>query len=303
MHTVEARGGRYHIVNGEGVSVKDYGHKHTATSKLEAFNTVADPTEQLLTSPAARYPINKRFEFTSALVQMVVDGITPSAIVTGDGGLGKSHTVLESLYASDMEDISLLEMEEGDEIECKNADGSFRYYNIVKGFSTAKGLYEMLYDNRHNLIIFDDCDSIQKDANAINLLKGALDSYDKRTISWQKSAGFGDDYPRTFQFEGGVIFISNMTQERLDQALRTRAMCVDLSMTVAQKIDRIEFVSKERKFLPDYTAEVKAESVELIREHMTDANELSIRSLINVCKIAKNGNADWKDLATYMLTN
>lgn len=35
------------------------------------------------------YDINKRFEFLNQLTGLVVDGITPSLIVTGEGGLGK----------------------------------------------------------------------------------------------------------------------------------------------------------------------------------------------------------------------
>ena len=34
---------------------------------------------------------------------------------------------------------------------------------MVKGYSTAKGLYRTLFENNGMVIIFDDCDSILKD--------------------------------------------------------------------------------------------------------------------------------------------
>lgn len=36
------------------------------------------------------YNINERFTFLNKLTGMVVDGLTPSLIITGEGGLGKT---------------------------------------------------------------------------------------------------------------------------------------------------------------------------------------------------------------------
>jgi hypothetical protein len=59
-----------------------------------------------------------------------------------------------------------------------------KVFTQIKGFSTAKNMFRTLYENNGSTIIFDDCDSILKDAIAINILKAALDSYDKRVITW-----------------------------------------------------------------------------------------------------------------------
>jgi hypothetical protein len=136
---------------------------------------------------------------------------------------------------------------------------------------------------------------------ALNLLKGALDSYGKRIISWNADMR-DDDLPRSFNFEGRVIFISNMDQDRIDQAIRSRSMMIDLSMNLDQKIDRMEYIAKSAEFLPEYDAKCKTDALALIREIKTECKEISLRTLISVTKI-RASNKDWKELATYILTN
>jgi hypothetical protein len=73
-------------------------------------------------------------------------------------------------------------------------------------------------------------------------------------------------------------------------------------MTLDQKIDRMEFIAKSAEFLPEYDAKVKQDALDLIREVKTEAKEISLRTLISVSKI-RASNKDWKELATYILTN
>ena len=242
-----------------------------------------------------RFGINTRFEFVEKLVNMVASGVQPSAVITGEGGLGKTYTVRKTLEDAGLEDMTAIlnEAEDGDVIE--NA------YITIKGFSTAKGLYRTLYENNGKIILFDDCDSILKDPVALNILKGALDSYDRRYISWNAEMKESDDLPRSFEFTGSIIFISNMDQDKIDQAVRSRSMMIDLTMTDEQKIDRMEHIALSGDFLPQYDAEIKTDALNLLREIKDDVKEISLRTLIAVAKI-RASNTDWKDLATYMLT-
>jgi hypothetical protein len=91
-----------------------------------------------------------------------------------------------------------------------------------------------------------------------------------------------------------------MDQSKVDQAIRSRSMMIDLSMTLDQKIDRMEHISKQKDFLPEYTPKVKADAVEYIRELKHEAKEISLRTLISIAKI-RSANTDWKDLAKYIL--
>lgn len=241
-----------------------------------------------------QFSINDRFMFTEQLVSMVATGATASCVITGEGGLGKTYSVLKALKAAGLTDIS--EYAAGDIVATRMS------YRVVKGFSTAKGLYKILFENRNSVIVFDDCDSILKDPDALNLLKGALDSYDKRLISWNTSVS-DDGLPRTFEFRGGIIFVSNIQADKISQAIRSRSMNVDLSMTTDQKIERMETIMSSDQFLPTIAQEMKRDALVTIRENKDTAREISLRTLINVTKIRASGNSNWKQLAKYMLVN
>jgi hypothetical protein len=251
-------------------------------------------------SKAEKFDINERFEFVEGLVNMIASGLTPSAVITGEGGLGKTYTVNKTLVKSGLKDLSDAgALEVGSVLNRKNS------FTSVKGYSTPKGLYRTLYENKDSVIVFDDCDSILKDPVALNLLKSALDSYGKRIISWNAETGFGkdDDLPRSFEFKGRVIFISNLSQDKIDQAIRSRSMMVDLTMTEDQKIERMEVIAQSDEFLPEFTADQKKDALELITSLKDDAKEISLRTLISVTKIRASGNKNWKGMATYILCN
>ena len=237
------------------------------------------------------WDINQRFDFLADLVTMVARRQAVSVVVTGPGGLGKTHTVMAALRAAGLKDAS--------DMNSYGRDGLFR---VVKGYSTAKGLYRELYENRDNVIVFDDCDAVLKDPVALNLLKGALDSYDRRIISWNADIR-DEDLERSFQFTGRVIFISNIRRENLDAALLTRAYCVDLRMTTEQKMDRMAVLTESEDFLPEFDIRHKREALALIREVGDQAREISLRTLQAVTRIRAAKSKNWEQLATYTLTN
>ena len=241
-----------------------------------------------------RFCINQRFSFVEKLISMVASGVQPSAVITGQGGLGKTYTVTKTLVNAGYKDASTLaDFQVGQVVQRS------KLFVTIKGYSTAKGLFRTLFENNGSVIVFDDCDSVLKDPVALNLLKGALDSYGKRIISWNADMK-DEDLPRSFDFTGKVVFISNKAQNDIDQAIRSRSMMIDLAMTLDQKIDRMDFISKSAEFMPEYSTEVKTDAMNLIRELKDDAKDISLRTLISVSKI-RASNKDWKDLAEYML--
>ncbi len=253
------------------------------------FNTEPAPTVE------SRFSINERFGFVSDMVTMLSLGDQASVIVTGPGGLGKSFTVTQALRQSGLTDVSLTEDFAVGETLSKNS------YRVIKGYSTPKGLYRTLYENRNGVIVFDDCDSVLKDPVSLNLLKGALDSYSRRIISWRADLR-DDDLPTTFEFKGRVIFISNLSSNQIDQAIITRSMAVDLSMTPQQKIERMKFILDSDEFMPEYPRAMKHDALNLIDSLRDNVKELSLRTLIQVTKIRKaNPNGNWKSLAEYTI--
>lgn len=246
-----------------------------------------------------RFGINERFDFLTDFVNMVSDRTSASLLVTGEGGLGKTFTVGKSLKDAGMQNTMDLVGFGSDDVLTEKQ--SSKIYTVVKGYSTAKGLYRTLYENRNRIVVFDDCDSILRDPVALNLLKGALDSYDRRIISWNAESFGDDDLPRSFEFKGGVIFISNLPIFKIDQAIRSRAICVDLSMTTEQKIERMGHIIKSDEFLPEYELTVKEAALKFLDKMQNEAKELSLRTLISVTKVAGRGK-DWERRAEYLLT-
>ena len=223
------------------------------------------------------FDINQRFGFLNDLTTMVVNGATPSIIVCGQGGLGKSHSVTKTIEQNNLEPYE---------------------YVFFKGYSTARGLYNTLYDNNGKLIIFDDCDSVLDDKVAVNILKSALDSYDKRTISWMSKVSKSDEYPQHFDFTGRIIFISNKSKEKIDEAILTRSLTVDLTMTPDDKISRMEAILGS--ILPEYDMADKRAALEFLKS-VKDEVSLNMRMLIMVTKMCLQYPDTWRNLATYMV--
>ena len=225
------------------------------------------------------FSINERFNFLNDLTKMVIYDVTPSLIIVGEGGLGKTHSVAQAIDVTGLQGCE---------------------YIFIKGYSTARGLYNTLYDNSDKLIIFDDCDSVLEDKVAVNILKSALDSYETRTISWMARMNKNDKYPQQFDFNGRIIFISNKSKTSIDGAILSRSLTVDLTMTPDEKIERMTTILPN--ILPEYDDEVKAEALNFLNENKEGSN-INMRTLIMVIKMANSNPDTWKSMASYMLNS
>ena len=207
------------------------------------------------------------------LTRMVGKGIQPSLVVTGMAGMGKTHIVKDTL-----QQLGLRE--------------SFEFVHY-KGRATAAGLYITLYENSDKIVILDDCDSVFKDDDAVNILKGALDSYDTRYISYITSKELKDSYgnavPRQFNFTGRIIFISNYEQSRIDEAIESRSFVQDISMSTEQVFLRMEQLIN--KIEPAIKKEHKVQALEIMKciNEKYDGVEINIRSLIKASRIIAMG--------------
>jgi len=225
------------------------------------------------------FSINQRFDFLNDLTKMVIYDVTTSLIVTGEGGLGKTHSVNQAIDVTGLQGCE---------------------YIFIKGYSTARGLYNTLYDNSDKLIIFDDCDSVLEDKVAVNILKSALDSYETRTISWMARMNKNDKYPQQFDFNGRIIFISNKSKSSIDGAILSRSLTVDLTMTPDEKIERMTTILPN--ILPEYDDEVKLEALNFLNENK-GSDSINMRTLIMVIKMRFSNPDNWMDMASYMLNS
>ena len=240
--------------------------------------------------------LRNRFQVLQDMTQAVKEGTVRAMIVTGPPGVGKSFGVEEVLGKQDL----------------FNTLGNKRpKYEIVKGAMSAIGLYSKLYhySEKGNVIVFDDCDSVLLDDLSLNILKAALDSSKKRTISWNTDSRMlrSEGVPDKFEFKAGAIFITNIKFENVRSkklqdhlaALESRCHYVDLQMdTDREKVLRIKQIVEDG-MLDSYEFEpvVRDEVVDFIVENRAKMRELSLRTVLKVADLRKSFATNWKGMA------
>jgi hypothetical protein len=170
----------------------------------------------------------------------------------------------------------------------------------------------ILYENRNRLIVFDDADSVFKDDVSRNLLKAALDSYAKRTISWKSKLTFDPSgmtdsqveeivksdniYPSEFDFTGRIIFISNIPSSKMEPAILSRSFVIDITLKAQDVITRIKSI------LPNVLPDVDISTKKEVLNHLIDSTDeleggqVNMRTFINSTKIRLSGSKNWKRL-------
>jgi len=169
-----------------------------------------------------------------------------------------------------------------------------------KGRATAAGLFVTIYENSDKIIVLDDCDSVFKDVDAVNLLKAALDSYDTRKLSYISTKPlkdtYGDPVPRHFEFTGKIIFISNINQSKLDDAIKSRSFVADISMNTKQMFKRIDDLKDQME--TKIPIEVKEKALKIMKslEAKYDGVEINLRSFIKASRICAMGFEDCESM-------
>jgi hypothetical protein len=213
------------------------------------------------------------FNNLERLTKMVGRGIQPSLVLTGMAGVGKTHLVKETLKGMGLTESS-----------------DFVHF---KGRTTAAGLYITLYNNSNKIIVFDDCDSVFKDDDAVNILKAALDSYDTRRISYISSKPlkdeFGNPLPSQFEFTGRIIFISNINQSKLDEAIRSRSFVADITMNTTQMFQRMEQLMDSMERSIPLPAKQRALEIMKSLDGKYAGIEVNLRSFIKAARICAMG--------------
>ena len=237
-----------------------------------------------------------RFEVLKDMTKAVKEGTVRAMIVTGPPGVGKSFGVDEVLSKDDL----------------FNTLGQRKpKYEIVKGAMSAIGLYTKLYQysEKGNVIVFDDCDSVLLDDLSLNILKAALDTSKKRTISWNTDSRIlrNEGVPDKFEFKAGAIFITNIKFENVRSkklqdhlaALESRCHYVDLQMdTDREKCLRIKQIVQDG-MLDSYEFEdiARDEVVDFVMENRMKMRELSLRTVLKVADLRKSFDTNWKAMA------
>ena len=241
--------------------------------------------------------IATRFAVLDEMSKACISGEIRAMIVTGPAGIGKSHGVNLQMEKASMFD--------------RLASKKVRF-EVVKGAMSGIGLFAKLYkfSDAKNVLVFDDCD-IWEDQDALNVLKGALDSGKTRRISWNKDSRIlrEEGIPNSFNFNGSIIFITNKSfdtkkagkmQPHLD-ALQSRCHFLDLTVdSERDKMLRIKQVHRDADgglFVDyDFTQEQTDEIMSFIWDNHNKLREVSLRMCLKIADLVKI-SANWRELA------
>lgn len=243
-----------------------------------------------------------RIEETFLMLDKIVDacarGVVRGLVVSGPPGVGKSFGAEKTLRDVNM-GLTLA--------------GKDPKFEIVSGGVSAIGLYKKLYFNREagQVLMFDDSDGILFEEEPLNLLKAALNSGDRRRICWNKESRTLDegDIPNAFDFEGSIIFLSNVDFEKSIargsrvsahlSAIMSRCHYLDLEIgSTRDKLLRIKQIIRDGMLDPYcFTEEQQQTIVDFVFDNSEYLREISLRMVKKVADFVKADPTGWEDMA------
>lgn len=278
--------------------------EHVVVDNSEAGGSVVATTdyETAFMSDETDDEAMDRIEETFLMLDKIVDacaqGVVRGLVVAGPPGIGKSFGVEKQLDVANL---------------FRTMEGKNPNYEIVSGAVSPIGLYQKLYYNRKKdqVLVFDDADGILFEEESLNLLKAALNSGDRRRICWNKESRTlqVDDIPDSFDFEGSVIFLTNIDFEKTIAkgsrvgahlgAIMSRCHYLDLEIgSLRDKILRIRQIIRGG-MLKNY--EFKNGEEDLIQDFIVNnaeyLREVSLRMVKKVADFVKADPAGWEEMA------
>jgi plastocyanin len=222
----------------------EYKRAMIKVSSGETVEIINDESHNIMKAAEEEYEERatpqEKFSDMERYIKMVVAGLHPGLIICGAPGIGKTHRVMKYVKTTH---------EYGNTLD------------IIKGRCTTAALYTSLfnYSKEGDLIVIDDADEVFAESNSVNLLKAALDSGDERLVSYGTTRppeltedeatmkhpelepdSKGRYYcPKSFFYEGNIIFITNLRAGQLDTALRSRCYICELDFTVEESLEMV----------------------------------------------------------------
>ena len=235
------------------------------------------------------------FEILGEMTKAVASNTVKGLVVSGPAGIGKSHTVETTLHDT----LDML----------GKLTGQGQMYEVISGGISAAVLYEKLWEYRDEsqVLVFDDCDGVLYDEDSLNVLKAALDSKKTRRISWNTRSLHLErkDIPNSFEYKGGVIFITNIKFDQVKsarisnhlEAIVSRCHYMDIGIdTAREKLLHIRNVVERSNMLGSYGFDenTKAEVMDYINAHSKQLRELSLRMVLKIADLRKAMPSNWQ---------
>lgn len=254
----------------------------------------AEVAEDTRTDAEVDSHIGEKFDVLDRMATGLAHGTFRALFVSGPPGIGKTWTAEVILEAAKARGMS---------------------YEKVSGYARATGLYRKLWENReaNQIILIDDCDSVFADEVALNLLKAACDTTQRRTLAWRSETEFedemGEEIPRHFEYHGRIVFVTNLDFDAMARsgsrlaphlaAMMSRSFYLDLNLSHREVLSRVVSVARKTEILGAHTAKEKEKIVSYVRDNAEKMREVSLRALIKLSQIlsATKSDADFKRIS------
>lgn len=250
------------------------------------------------TEEEAMERMHNTFAMLDKITDSIANGDVRGLVVSGPPGIGKSFGVEKQLQAANI---------------FRKMKGQEPMFEIISGGVSAIKLYQKLYDNRNKeqVVVFDDDGGTLFDEECLSLLKNALNSGDKRTICWNKESRIlkSGDIPDKFEFEGGIIFLSNIDfdktiarKSRISshlEAILSRCHYLDLEIvSLRDKMMRIKQVVKDGMLSHyNFSDEHEASIIEFVTDNAEYLREVSLRMVKKIADFVKTDPDNWEEFA------
>jgi len=237
----------------------------------------------------------QKMEDLHEMAVALTSGAINSLLITGKAGTGKTFTIEKT--------FKKLGLKEGVD------------WMLVKAGVSAIGAYQVLYKWRERIVVFDDADGIFKTDEGRNLLKSALDDKDIRRLSWMKESNTvfpaelemtdpeefdklrsKGKVPNSFDFQGSVVFISNMSKDKADpdKAIQSRSMVIDINPSLMAIKERMRILLPKLG-PPGMSMKDKKEVLKYVEEG--GSSELTLRKFTKSAKLKQAGIKGWARFA------
>jgi len=226
----------------------------------------------------------KQHDLLQSYIGTLVKSDIDSLVIRGNGGIGKTHTIVHTLSAMGFK---------------RN-----KHYVLITGHVTPLQLYHVIGRSATlespRILIFDDVDSIIQSKTSIALLKAALWEIEgKRLVSYHSSTSKLEG-PMTVEFKGKVIIVlNNIKQENaFGKPLLDRGIMYDMILQPSEVIQYVETI------LPKLDTKLKLAERKAVWEHVkrfADNPSFSIRSLLRAMEFYRLDKKNWLTQYVYTL--
>jgi len=294
--------GMYITVDSDGAADLRAGRNRIYMEGIHCYQPTTKHAGPQMVLPAAAktdeeiaHDQRETFEILGEMTKAVASNTVKGLVVSGPAGIGKSHTVETTLHDT----LDML----------GKLTGQGQMYEVISGGISAAVLYEKLWEYRDEsqVLVFDDCDGVLYDEDSLNVLKAALDSKKTRRISWNTRSLHLErkDIPNSFEYKGGVIFITNVKFDQVKsarisnhlEAIVSRCHYMDIGIdTAREKLLHIRNVVERSNMLGSYGFDdnTKAEVMDYINAHSKQLRELSLRMVLKIADLRKAMPSNWQ---------